>query len=379
MSTAQLRAQLEGLTHAANRLDSLHKAEIVGIVSDLRQIEQRLSGSWSGPASEAYSAAHGGWLAALEARGRDLTLQAGLLRAVATGYRETDAALAQAAEEHDASRHRNGASHGPSDPARVGSGDGDIPPWQQAGFGWWAEAFAREHGRPPTTADYDEFRLSWELSGQGAIAWTAEDWRALYEARQEGLADWMMVGRIHGPLSGVAVLAEVNALNRARDVQALIDRGDYRTVLSTVVSAYHLDAIAGVPIVYDPMHVGDNTYAQFDALTNTIRVGPDAFSAQASSPDELASIIGHELVHARQYEDARLYAEYLPGRYLNEVEAWRWELDHATQNHLSPAEIGEIQRTLALYYNALPPDLRALADQNVYVIPGVPAYATPTP
>ncbi|MBN1877935.1 MAG: hypothetical protein JXA33_27185 [Anaerolineae bacterium] len=64
-----------------------------------------------------------------------------------------------------------------------------LPPWEAEGFGWWAEAFERDHGHPPTAEDYEEFRLAWQLSGEGAVEWTDDDWIAFYYARQAGLEE----------------------------------------------------------------------------------------------------------------------------------------------------------------------------------------------
>lgn len=55
-------------------------------------------------------------------------------------------------------------------------------PWDADGFGWWAEAFSKQHnGRLPSEQDYAEFRLSWKFSAEGKIKWTDEDWKAFYE------------------------------------------------------------------------------------------------------------------------------------------------------------------------------------------------------
>ena len=379
MSTSVLRAQLEGLSRAGERLEALRGSGVMETLTELRALEHRLNSHWSGAASDAYHAAHGSWLAGFDARSADLGRIARWLISVATDYGENDAALVRTLDAQDPVRHLNAAHHGSSGLARVGDSP-DAPPWEQAGFGWWAAAFVAEHGRPPTEGDYDEFLLSWQLSGQGAIAWTPADWEALYVARQEGLGDWLALGRIHGPMSGVAVLAEVRALNRVRDVHALIDQHDYQAAIDRTVAAYHLDAVAGVPIVYDPMHVGVGAYARFDPVTHTVILGSEAFSAQTTSPNEFASMIGHELVHARQYVEGRIYLNpNSPGNLMNEYEAWHWELEHAAENRLSTAELNEVRARLTDYYNALPPEDRALADQGIYTIPGAPTFATPVP
>ncbi len=379
MSTSRVRIQLDGLSRAGERLEALRGSEAQDVLAQLRTLEHRLSSVWSGAASDAFQAAHGAWLTGFDARSADLSRISRWLLSVASGYRETDAALVRSLDEQDPRRHLNSAHRNSTGLGRDG-GAADTPPWEQAGFGWWAEAFAVEHGRAPTQGDYAEFQLSWQLSGQGAVDWSAADWEALYFARQEGLGDWMALGRIHGPMTGVAVLAEVRALNRARDVQALIDQHDYQAAIDKTVSAYHLDAVAGVPIVYDPMRVDGGAYARFDPFTNTILLGSEAFSARTTSPNEFASMIGHELVHARQYAEGRIYLHpNSPGNLMNEFEAWHWELDHAVENHLSVEELNEVRSRLSLYYNALPPEYRALADQGIYTIPGAPAFATPVP
>jgi hypothetical protein len=101
--------------------------------------------------------------------------------------------------------------------AAMRSVQGGAPPWERGGFGWWAAAFEEEHARPPTEEDYREFLLSWELSGEGQVQWTDEDWEAFYYARQAGLERWMALGMIVGPMSGVQILAAVEALNAASE------------------------------------------------------------------------------------------------------------------------------------------------------------------
>ncbi len=91
---------------------------------------------------------------------------------------------------------------------------GDGLSWEADGFGWWAEAFERDHGRPPTAEDYAEFRLAWLLSGEGAVEWTEDDWVAFYYARQAGLEAWINeLGYFPRAVNGQQVLAWVEAQN----------------------------------------------------------------------------------------------------------------------------------------------------------------------
>jgi len=98
---------------------------------------------------------------------------------------------------------------------------GDGLSWEADGFGWWAEAFERDHGRPPTAEDYAEFRLAWLLSGEGAVQWTDDDWVAFYYARQAGLEAWINeLGYFPSAATGQQVLAWVEAENTR--AQALV-------------------------------------------------------------------------------------------------------------------------------------------------------------
>jgi len=82
------------------------------------------------------------------------------------------------------------------------------------------------------------------------------------------------------------------------------------------------------------------------------------------------------MIHAQQLAEGRWYLEE-QGIYMNEVEAYDWELSQAEYHGLSKAEKIEIVQLRGLYYSLLSEDNKALADQGFYVLP-MEAFPTPT-
>jgi hypothetical protein len=61
-------------------------------------------------------------------------------------------------------------------------------------------------------------------------------------------------------------------------------------------------------------------------LDGTVVIGQGVFS----SPGLLATVIAHEAFHAQQIADDRWFLEHEEqGFYMNEVEAYAWNLEHA--------------------------------------------------
>ena len=163
--------------------------------------------------------------------------------------------------------------------------------------------------------------------------------------------------------------------NRESRVQAAIDAGDYQLAIDLVIELYNIDIsnAAGVP-QYNP-NLFPGYYATTDPTDGSIEVGSDAFA----SPGILASTLGHEAVHANQIAEGRAYLGVdesgevyiidLQGVYLNELEAWRWELEHAMENGLSDTEIIEIRNVIDGFYDLLNDENKALADNDIYELP----------
>ena len=93
MSTSLVRAQLDGLSQAAVRIETLRGSEAREAMAELRVLERRLLGAWSGAASEAFGSAHGSWLSSFDLRFNDLNRISRWLGSVAEGYRQAEAAL----------------------------------------------------------------------------------------------------------------------------------------------------------------------------------------------------------------------------------------------------------------------------------------------
>jgi hypothetical protein len=103
-----------------------------------------------------------------------------------------------------------------------------------------------------------------------------------------------------------------------------------------------------------------------------IRFGPSAFS----SPGWLASSIAHENVHLQQLLDGHMYYDD-PGTALNELEAYNWELGHASEMGLTTSEVEKIEGEIEEYgniWNSLMPGVK-MPSNYIYLLSPVP---TPT-
>ena len=165
------------------------------------------------------------------------------------------------------------------------------------------------------------------------------------------------------------------------EIQALIDEGKYQAAIDKTIEVYGLDVSNAPSVEYDST-VPAGYYATTDPADGSIHIDSlDRFS----SPNELASCIGHEVIHANQIAEGRSYYgvdengdPYIiddQGAYLMDYEAWKWEQDHAAQNNLSADEKAEVDGNVEYYYNQLTPENQALADTGVYVLPDVTPYS----
>ncbi len=76
----------------------------------------------------------------------------------------------------------------------------------------------------------------------------------------------------------------------------------------------------GVP-TYNPDMAGAETRPD-----GTVAIGRGVFS----SPGLLATVIAHEALHAQQLANDRWFLEHAEqGLYMNEVEAYAWNMEHA--------------------------------------------------
>ncbi|HLF81021.1 MAG TPA: hypothetical protein VI410_04565 [Anaerolineales bacterium] len=153
---------------------------------------------------------------------------------------------------------------------------------------------------------------------------------------------------------------------RARDVQEAIDEGDYQRAIDLAIQLYNIDvtAVSGVP-AYDPNTAGAET-----RIDGTVVIGRGVFS----SPGLLATVIAHEAFHAQQLADNRWFLEHEEqGFYMNEVEAYAWNLAHAQEFNLTEEEIADLQARYDTYYAVLLPEYQELADQGIYDLPPLDA------
>jgi hypothetical protein len=165
---------------------------------------------------------------------------------------------------------------------------------------------------------------------------------------------------------------------RASQVQEAIDVEDYQLAIEMTIELYDLDVsnAPGVPQYNEKLIY----YGITDPRDGSIEIGPDAFS----SPGMLATTIGHEAVHATQIAEGRSYldveAEWqivdLQGYRLTELEAWKWELEHADENGLTNEELAQVQAMVDKLYDLLTEENQALADEGIYTLP-TPGAETP--
>lgn len=120
---------------------------------------------------------------------------------------------------------------------------------------------------------------------------------------------------------------------------------------------YNIDLSGFREVKYDPS-LGPDAIAKDGVLT----IGPDAFK----SPGYLASTLGHENTHIQQAKDGRLINTN-QGRYMNEVEAYNWEINHAKDNALTDGEIAPLTRRRDDFYNRLTPENKKRVDDGNYM------------
>ena len=120
---------------------------------------------------------------------------------------------------------------------------------------------------------------------------------------------------------------------------------------------YNIDVTGFKDIKFDPS-LGPDAIVKDGVLT----LGPDAFK----SPGYLASTLGHEGVHIQQAKDGRLINTN-QGRYMNEVEAYSWEINHAKDNALTDGEITPLSRRRDDFYDRLTPENKKRVDDGNYM------------
>ena len=102
---------------------------------------------------------------------------------------------------------------------------------------------------------------------------------------------------------------------------------------------YNIDTSALSSISYDATITGKAAWT--DAITKECRLGSSAFGSE----NQCASILGHENVHGVQ-SAAYIYASWanwaIGGSDFCEVDAYNWEINHATQTGLSPGELSTV-------------------------------------
>lgn len=179
-----------------------------------------------------------------------------------------------------------------------------------------------------------------------------------------GAAGMGAVGAAAGAAANAAKAAAAKAAAdaaRAKKVQEFIDKGDKDGAIAEAIKQYHIDtstAAAGTP-KYDASTAGEGATSK----DGTVKIGDDAFS----SPGWLASSVGHEMLHTRQAAD-RWYTD-AQGTAINEIEAYDWEIQHAPDNNLTNAEVAELKKRRASYYNDLNDDNKKIVDGGSYKLP----------
>ncbi|MEK9136069.1 MAG: hypothetical protein AAB393_03015, partial [Bacteroidota bacterium] len=98
----------------------------------------------------------------------------------------------------------------------------------------------------------------------------------------------------------------------------------------------------------------------------TVVIGRGVFS----SPGLLATVIAHEAFHAQQLADNRWFLEHEEqGYYINEVEAYAWNIEHAEEFGLTEDEIADLRLRYDTYYDLLLPEYQEFVDQGIYDLP----------
>ena len=163
--------------------------------------------------------------------------------------------------------------------------------------------------------------------------------------------------------------------SRERAVQEAIDAGEHQRAIELVVDLYNIDIsdAAGIPQYKEDISGG--YYGATNPVTGEIEIGPRAMD----SPATLATTIGHETVHTRQIAEGRLYMTVdedgwpvildQQGLFLNQLEAFVWELEHAEEYGLPEEEIEFVEEFVDYYYELLTDENRALVDEGIYQLP----------
>lgn len=119
---------------------------------------------------------------------------------------------------------------------------------------------------------------------------------------------------------------------KAEVVQNKIDRFERREAIQAAIEQYgiNISVVKGKPKY-------DKTLGRLEGKTASdgeVKIGPAAFR----SAGYLASSIGHEVQHAKQVAEGRLYSDP-QGKAINEIESYDWELKNAPEHGLTEEEI----------------------------------------
>ena len=159
---------------------------------------------------------------------------------------------------------------------------------------------------------------------------------------------------VDGDTAGASItkVAETSAAtaDQVKDIQGLIDRGDYQAAIDKAIEAYGVDTRGKRP-TFDRSLPGNIDGITDPNRNNEIRIGPTAFS----SPGALASTIFHESVHVRQNEARGSGPDSPEARRKDEIEAYRAELDNAARFGLTEQEKEKITNGLG-YWSFAGPD-----------------------
>lgn len=148
---------------------------------------------------------------------------------------------------------------------------------------------------------------------------------------------------------------------KAAAVQKFIDKGDKAGAIKEAIRQYGVDVSSAK--TGTPVHNSSVTGEGATSKDGTIKIGDKAFA----SPGLLATVIGHEHVHAQQAAD-RWYTGP-QGTAINEVEAYDWELKNASRFGLTTAEINTIKARRKAHYDLLNADNKKIVDGGSYVLP----------
>jgi RHS repeat-associated protein len=139
--------------------------------------------------------------------------------------------------------------------------------------------------------------------------------------------------------AGVAAIQRL--IDSARDYEALglkLEGWQYRqAAIDKAIEVYGIETALTNSIKYDPFLSEVGRYDRGD-----VRIGPQAFN----SPGYLGSSIAHEAeVHGHQYFEEREARYGTGGRFLNEAEAYQYEVINAQRFGLNPYEVRELNKS----------------------------------